>query len=476
MADSKPATILVVDDEVELMKALCDALTDHNFAPTGVSDPHAALELLQSRSFDLLLSDLMMPSLDGIQLMKAALAIDPELIAIIMTGHGTVPTAVASLKGGAYDYLLKPFKFQTILPTLQRGLEVQRLRRENQRLRRYIESLSFESSRYTMVGASPAMKQVTKLIEKVAPTDAIVLVRGPSGAGKELVARALHHNSSRRDKPLVTVNCAALQETLLESELFGHEKGAFTGAMTAKPGLFAIAEGGTLFIDEVAEMSASMQAKLLRVLENGHYRRVGGTQEQYADVRIIAATNKPLEEEQKAGRFREDLFYRLNVFAITLPPLQERKEDIPALVTHLLTTRLLGKAPYTVTPEAMTALMDYHWPGNIRELANVLERAQILADQQQITLKDLPDSITANTPATTVPTLASAPRSPSGPLTLRDTERRQVLHALETAAGNKVRAARLLGISRRALYRLLEKHNLTGGETPNLSEPDPPPG
>ncbi|MCZ2343369.1 MAG: sigma-54 dependent transcriptional regulator, partial [Bacteroidales bacterium] len=455
MADSKPTTILVVDDEVELMKALCDALTGHDFAATGVSDPHEALALLQPGRFHLLLSDLMMPSMNGIQLMKAALEVDPELVAIIMTGHGTVPTAIEALKAGAYDYLLKPFKFQTILPTLQRGLELQRLRRENLRLRRYVESLSFESSRYTMIGSSPAMKHVTTLIEKVAPTDATVLVRGPSGAGKELVARALHYNSTRRDKPLVTVNCAALQETLLESELFGHEKGAFTGATQAKPGLFAIAEGGTLFIDEIAEMSATMQAKLLRVLENGHYRRVGGTQEQYADVRIITATNKPLEEEQKAGRFREDLFYRLNVFSITLPPLKDRKDDIPALVAHLLTTRLLGKEPYSVTPEAMQALMDYNWPGNIRELANVLERAQILADHQQIQPKDLPDSLTTRTsdlPPVTSPRSDSISRPPSSPLSLRDTERHQVQQALETAAGNKVRAARLLGVSRRALY------------------------
>lgn len=469
MADTKPAAILVVDDEIELMKALCDALTSHGFAPTGVSEPRDAIARLQSGSFDLLLSDLMMPEMNGIQLMKAALALDPDLVAIIMTGHGTVPTAIEALKAGAYDYLLKPFKFQTILPTLQRGLELQRLRRENVRLRRYVESLSFESSRYTMVGTGPAMKQVTQLIEKVAPTDATVLVRGPSGAGKELVARALHHNSNRREKPLVTVNCAALQETLLESELFGHEKGAFTGAMNAKPGLFTIAEGGTLFIDEIAEMPPSMQAKLLRVLENGHYRRVGGTQEQYANVRIIAATNKLLEEEQKAGRFREDLFYRLNVFAIALPPLKERKEDIPALVAHLLSTRPLGKDVFTVTDEAMAVLMAYDWPGNIRELANVLERAQILAEHQQITRNDLPDFVTRIPPGGVAPSASVTgvvSAVPSGPLTLRDTERQQVQQALESAAGNKVRAARLLGISRRALYRLLEKHGLAGGSEP----------
>ena len=235
------------------------------------------------------------------------------------------------MKVGAFDYVLKPFNLQTMLPILARAMEVRRLRTENVRLRQYVERLSYESPRYQMIGSGPAMQRVVQLIEKVAPTDATVLVRGESGTGKELVARALHHNSPRRDRPLVTINCAALQETLLESELFGHEKGAFTGAQQAKPGLIEVAEGGTLFIDEVAEMSPSLQAKLLRVLEDGHYRRVGGTKESHANVRVIAATNKPLEEEQKAGRFREDLFYRLNVVSIDLPPLRDRREDIPAL-------------------------------------------------------------------------------------------------------------------------------------------------
>ena len=222
------------------------------------------------------------------------------------------------------------------------------------------------------------MQHVVQLIQKVARTDATVLIRGPSGTGKELVARAIHHNSLRHDQPLVTINCAALQENLLESELFGHEKGAFTGAQSSKPGLIEIAEGGTLFIDEVAEMAPALQAKLLRVLEDGHYRRVGSVKEAHAKVRILAATNKRLEEEQKAGRFREDLFYRLNVFTIDLPPLNERKEDIPALVDHFLTTRQLGKAPMQVQPEALQALANYFWPGNIRELANVIERARFL--------------------------------------------------------------------------------------------------
>ena len=276
--------------------------------------------------------------------------IDPNLVGIIMTGQGTIASAIEAMKVGAFDYVLKPFNLQAMLPILDRGLEVRRLRMENVRLRQYVEQLNFESPRYQMIGSGPAMERVVQLITKVAPTDATVLVRGRSGTGKELVARAIHGNSKRHSRPLVTINCAALQETLLESELFGHEKGSFTGAQQAKLGLIEVAEGGTLFIDEVAEMAPALQAKLLRVLEDGHYRRVGSTKDSYANVRVIAATNKPLEEEQKAGRFREDLFFRLNVFSIDLPPLCERRQDILAIVEHFLTNRQIGKVAARSTP------------------------------------------------------------------------------------------------------------------------------
>jgi DNA-binding NtrC family response regulator len=298
------------------------------------------------------------------------------------------------------------------------------------------------------------MQKVIQLTERVAPTDATVLIRGASGTGKELVARALHYNSPRRDRPLVTINCAALQETLLESELFGHEKGAFTGALQAKRGLIEVAEEGTLFIDEVAEMPPGQQAKLLRVLEDGHFRRVGGTQEFTANVRIIAATNKDLEEEQKAGRFREDLFYRLNVVTFTLPLLRERREDIPELVEHFLTTRQVGPLRFRIQHEAMRVLTSYDWPGNIRELANVLERAQILAQDHVITLDDLPDSLVDTAPPGDV--------GSGDPRHLREVERRHVQSVLEQEKGNKVRTAKALGISRRALYRLISKYHLEG--------------
>ncbi len=454
--------LLVVDDEVELMRALCESLTDEGFETRGLSDPAAAPDAFRAGEFDILLSDLMMPGTDGIQLLRRCLEIDPHVVGIIMTGQGTIQTAVEAMKAGAFDYVLKPFRLQQVMPVLDRAMEVRRLRLENVRLRRVLERLTFESDRYRIVGSSAAVRKVVQMIEKVAPTDATVLVRGPSGTGKELVARAVHGNSQRRDKPLVTVNCATLQESLLESELFGHERGAFTGADRAKPGLFEMAEGGTMFIDEVAEMAPALQAKLLRVLEDRHYRRVGSTQERRADVRIVAATNKSLEDEQKAGRFREDLFFRLNVFTIDLPALRDRREDVPELVSHFLHTRQVGRGLMQVDPAALSVLCGYEWPGNVRELANVLERAQILAEGDTVTTDDLPENLVQ---VSKPPPAAGAPASVVSPDDLDGVERQHVESVLRRHSGNKVQAAKALGISRRTLYRLIDKYRLTAADS-----------
>ncbi|MCU0704188.1 MAG: sigma-54 dependent transcriptional regulator [Fimbriiglobus sp.] len=449
--------ILIVDDERELRAALCETLADEGYETTGAGDVPDAVRALAGREFDLILSDLMMPGGSGLDLLRHVRDTDPHQLLVIMTGQGSIHTAVEAMRLGAFDYVLKPFDLAFMLPVLDRALETRRLRAENSRLRAVVSRLTYEGPRFRMIGTSPAMLPVLRLIEKVAATDATVLVRGESGTGKELVARAVHHNSRRVGKPLITINCAALQESLLESELFGHEKGAFTGATQAKPGLIEVAEGGTLFIDEVAEMAPALQAKLLRVLEDGHYRRVGSTKDARADVRVVAATNKPLEEEQKAGRFREDLYYRLNVVTVPLPPLRDRREDIPLLVEHLLATRSVGTHRCQVHPAAAAALLRYRWPGNVRELANVLERAQILAEGHLITLDDLPAELLPS-PAYTPAALADSMPSDGEVFDLGELERRVVRRAMSHTGGNKAQAAALLGVTRRTLYRLLERY------------------
>ncbi|HEY7327376.1 MAG TPA: sigma-54 dependent transcriptional regulator [Gemmataceae bacterium] len=450
MANTTPSIkLLIVDDDDDLRDDLVHLFRKQGHEVTAAVSGEDALNKAAHARFDVALLDLHLPGISGIDLLSQLKEQQPELEALMLTAHSSIETAVEAMRRGAYDYLTKPFRAADLEVHIQKAFEkVQLQRREQQWLRH----LSYESPRYRLVGSSPAMRKVIGLIEKVATTDSTVLVRGASGTGKELVARALHTNSPRRNRPLVTINCAALQETLLESELFGHEKGAFTGAVTTKPGLVEVAEGGTLFIDEIGEMAPGLQAKLLRVLEDGHYRRVGGTREMNADVRVVAATNRELSEEIKNGKFREDLYYRLNVVSIFLPPLRERREDIPELIEHFLTTRQIGPLRSRVDAEALKALTAYSWPGNVRELANVLERAQILAENHIITVEDLPESLMTAT--------AGSSESAGDPRHLDEVERRHVQAVLHEEKGNKVHAARVLGISRRSLYRLIEKYHL----------------
>jgi DNA-binding NtrC family response regulator len=455
--NKSPIRLLAVDDDSQLRQTLARRFHRQGMEVTEAGTAEDALILAEGKRYDVALLDLHLPGMSGVELLEKLKEKQPELEAIMLTAHGSLETAILAMKRGAYDYLTKPFHLPELEIHIQKAYEkVQLARRERQ----WLGQVAYESPRYRLIGSSGAMRRVVQLIEKVAPTDATVLVRGASGTGKELVARAIHFNSARRARPLVTINCAALQETLLESELFGHEKGAFTGATQAKAGLVEIAEGGTLFIDEIAEMAPGLQAKLLRVLENGHYRRVGATQEAHADVRVIAATNKKLEEEIKANRFREDLYYRLNVVSVVLPALRDRREDIPELIEHFLTTRQLGPTRYRIQPEALEALTGHDWPGNVRELANLLERAQILAEELTITLDDLPESLVEAHGA------AAATGDPDSRL-LRDVERRHVQEVLHQEKGNKVHAAKVLGVSRRALYRLIEKYHLQAGRAGN---------
>jgi DNA-binding NtrC family response regulator len=444
-----PIKLLIVDDDDDMRQDLSQLFRKQGHEVTAAVSGEDALNKAAHARFDVALLDLHLPGISGIDVLAKLKQCQPELEALMLTAHSSIEAAVEALRKGAYDYLTKPFRAADLEVHVQKAFEKVQLQRREQQ---WLQQLSYESPRYRLVGSGPAMRKVIALIEKVAATDATVLVRGATGTGKELVARALHTNSPRHNRPLVTINCAALQESLLESELFGHEKGAFTGAVGAKPGLVEVAEGGTLFIDEIGEMAAGLQAKLLRVLEDGHYRRVGGTQEMNADVRVIAATNRDLAKEIKDGRFREDLFYRLNVVSIFLPPLRERREDIRELSEHFLSTRQIGPLRSRVEPEAMQALMAYSWPGNVRELANVLERAQILAENHVITPEDLPENIVSATPASS--TEAGDPRH------LSEVERRHIQAIFQQEKGNKVHAARILGISRRSLYRLIEKYRL----------------
>jgi DNA-binding NtrC family response regulator len=442
-----PIDLLIVDDDADYRSMLVRRFKRRGYQVHEACDGVDALELAARRQFDVAIVDMTMPRISGLEVLEKFKASQPECEVIMHTGEATVDTAVKAMKMGAYDYLTKPCTMAECETLVEKAAERRQLAKENVQLKELLQRWPSEPE---MVGESAAIKEIWRLIERAGPTDKAILIQGASGTGKELVARALHRRSNRADKQLVAINCAALPETLLESELFGHEKGAFTGAVSAKPGFFEVADGGTLFIDEVGEMPGSLQAKLLRVLEDGSMRRVGSIKERRVDVRLLAATNRNMADEIKAGRFREDLYYRINVMSLNLPPLRERTGDLPLLVK-----RFLGP-DWQIAPEAMQALDRYDWPGNIRQLINAIDRAKILAEDNLITLDDLPDAMQV--------TLPPAEVSSTDPLNLSELERRTVRAALDEAKGNKAKAAQFLGISRRALYRLIEKYRL--GERP----------
>ena len=445
--------ILVVDDEASLREVLTIMLQREGYDIDTAADGAAAQALLQESDFDLIISDIKMPRVSGIELLRFVREHAPETMMIMITAFSTSEDAVEAMKLGAFDYITKPFRNDEIRLIVRNALERRALRQENQTLRR---ELSQRYSFANMVGKSEPMQQVYELISKVAPSKANVLVTGESGTGKELVAKAIHFNSPRREHPFVPVNCGAIPETLLESELFGHEKGAFTGASGQKAGLFEVANNGTIFLDEIGELPASMQVKLLRVLQEREFRRVGGTKDITIDVRLIAATNKDLAIETKEGRFREDLYYRLNVIHIPLPPLRERAEDIPLLISHFYQSH--AGHDVKVSDAALRLLLDYPWPGNIRELHNVLERCLILGSAECIGVDSLPPQV-RNAAAGTL--LHDLPEDGLDlDAYLGAIERELLLKALERSNNVRTRAAELLKMSFRSFRYRLAKFDL----------------
>ena len=448
--------VLVVDDEESMRHLLSVILTDRGYEVRAVSNGEDALRELSARDYDLVLSDVRMPRMDGLVLLRRALELHPDLTFIVMSAYGTHDTAIEAMKAGAYDYVSKPFKPDEVVLVLRKAEERLRLSRENRRLRSELAA-GFRIENF--IGSSPALQEMLRQVRKVAPTKTTVLLTGESGTGKELVARALHELSPRAAMPFVAVNCGAIPAELLESELFGHVRGAFTDASRDKKGLAAEADGGTLFLDEIGELPLALQVKLLRFLEDEQVRRVGDTRSERVDVRVVAATARDLARAVKEGQFREDLFYRLNVVNVRLPPLRERPDDVPALVEHFLAKyrRLRPEAPLTgVSPQALEVLRSHRWPGNVRELEHAVERAVVLADGPLVQEDDLPDEVRA-APA---PAALAPGRDLSVKRAFRSLEEQFIRAALDRTGGNRTRAAELLDLSYRALLYKIKEYGI----------------
>ena len=449
--------ILVIDDEKNMRHMLAVLLKKEGYEVATAGDGKEGLDLAGGTYFDVILCDLKMPVMDGMAFLEKFQEMRLESTVIVMSAYGTLDTAIEAMKRGAYDYVSKPFKADEILLTLRKAEERERLRRENRRLQQSIqERYSFAN----MIGRSPAMQEIFATIGKVTEYKTTVLITGESGTGKELIARAIHYHSPRAENPLVTVNCGAIPESLLESELFGHRKGAFTDAIRDKRGLFEEAHGGSIFLDEIGELPRSLQVKLLRVLQEEEIKRLGDTRPIKIDVRVLAATTKDLASEVKAGRFRDDLFYRINVLQVTVPPLRERAGDIGLLIQHFVdkTAKRLGLQVNQVNPAVLRALQRYSWPGNVRELENVIERSMVMAGGRTIELEDLP-------PALLEAQAQASPLLPDdGTLSIKEASRRLerelIRRALEKTGGNRTQAARLLEISHPALLYKIKEYGL----------------
>jgi DNA-binding NtrC family response regulator len=444
-------SVLVVDDEKHIREGLGRVLEMDGYRALLAADGREALEILERGEADLVITDLKMPHLSGEELLKRSAAIFPNLPVIILTGHGTIENAVQAMRDGAYDYLTKPVNLDRLALLVKRALSNRELIIRHRALQDELE----KKNRFAnIIGKSEVMKRLFEMIQQVAPTKASVLITGESGTGKEMIADALHYNSPRKDRPLIKVHCAALTETLLESELFGHEKGAFTGAVARKRGRFELAHLGTVFLDEIGEISPNVQIKLLRVLEEKSFERVGGEEPVEVDVRIIAATNKNLKEEIRHGRFREDLYYRLNVVHLHIPPLRERKEDTPLLIAAFLKefARENGKTIEGIESKASNALYNYSWPGNVRELRNCIESAVVMCKGNVLALEDLPPYIHTDTGGNYIKLAAG--------ISLAEGEMRIIQSTLNQYQGNKSKTAEVLGIGRKTLHRKIQEYGL----------------
>jgi DNA-binding NtrC family response regulator len=451
--------ILIVEDEPKMLRLLELNLTEEGYTTHTASDAETGLNTLRQEKIDLVVTDLKLPGMDGLEFLQAVKRADDRIPVIVMTAYGTVETAVEAMKAGASDYVLKPFSLEEMKLIVRKELDVHSLREENRSLR---EALGRRYEFKNIVARSPKMQEVLATVERVAPTNSTILLGGESGVGKDMIARALHQHSHRVSGPFVKINCTAIPENLLESELFGYEKGAFTGAVSSKPGKFELADKGTIFLDEIGDVPGTTQVRLLRVLQDREFERLGGTKTLKVDVRVVAATNQDLRAALEQGTFREDLYYRLNVVPINIPPLRERKEDVPYLVDHFIErfVRESGKPIKGITPAAQKMLMEFHWPGNVRELENIIERAVSLSAGDMLDVADIRLDLSPSGPGGA--DIAAFTMSPGGTtafpppgVTLEQFEDEMIKEALRRAGGNKSQAARLLGLSRNALrYRL----------------------